>query len=237
MNNASNMNDPTGGPPLASSDESQCLSWTVDESVSFMIGLVGAVAVLFLWTAPIKGIWTGKESVRVTKSTRNVATAFPYVASVFNCLLWDMYCTSAPGKFLVPLFVNTAGLFLNASFTWCYLRFAEPSNRKNVQFQLGVFTVYSLAAIVLWAVLSVEIVGYMAAGVNALMLFGPLAASQQVIRSRSTQGLPFLPLVFTFRRRWCGSSTGCTCVGWQDFPLGAPRLRPRPRPHSRWRRV
>lgn len=193
---------PTTPPPVAAASGGaqqprQCLSWTVDETVLFFIGLVGAVAVLVLWLAPVRDIWTGRESVWATKSTARVATGFPYVAALYNCILWNLYATSRPSEFLVPIFVNTAGFLLNASFTWCYWRFSDEKNKWWIQLHLGLFFAYTCVTIALWNALDVEVVGYMAAVVNTLMLFGPLAAAKQVIATRSTQGMPFLPLLFT----------------------------------------
>jgi len=62
------------------------------------------------------------------------------------------------------------------------------------------------AAIGLWVEQdSNTIVGYFAAFVNILMLFGPLAAAGEVIRARSARGLSLLPLVMTLTASiiWC----------------------------------
>lgn len=175
----------------------QCLSWTVNETALFFLGLAGAAGALALWLSPVRDVWTGKESVWASKSTARVATGFPYVTAVYNCLLWLLYSAKNPAEFLVPIFVNFAGLLLNASFTWCFWKFSEPGMQWWVQVELAGFAVYTAIAIALWFALSIEAVGWMAVGVNALMLFSPLAAARQVVRMRSTQGMPFLPLLFT----------------------------------------
>ena len=189
---------PTTTPAKGGGNANACGSWVTDTTALFFLGLVGAAAVLVLWLSPMRDVWTGKESVWVTKSTSRIATGFPYVSSLFNCVLWLFYCTKNPAEFLVPIFVNFAGMGLNLSFTWCYWKFSEPIGRWWVQLHLGVFTAYSLLSIVLWIVLGVEAIGWAAVLVNTLMLFSPLAAAKQVIKTRSTQGMPFLPLLFTF---------------------------------------
>jgi len=181
-----------------------CPSWVVDETVLFLIGIAGALMVLLLWLAPMRDIWLGRDSVWATRSTKRVATGFPYVAAVFNCVLWNMYATSNPRHFLVPLFVNTIGFLLNVSFTWCYWRFAPPDGAWVVVMQFTAFLVFTILAVALWFAVDVEVVGYMAAIVNTLMFFGPLMAARQVIRARSTLGMPFPPLVLTL----------CTSAVW-----------------------
>src|SRR4051794_38645717 len=96
--------------------------WEIEQPTLNFIGVVGAAMTIALWLSPVQHVWTGKESVFATKSTKCVATALPYVAGFFNCLLWNMYSSSNVAHFRVPLFMNSVGLLLNLSFTQCYWR-------------------------------------------------------------------------------------------------------------------
>jgi solute carrier family 50 protein (sugar transporter) len=173
--------------------------WAVDPAVRNIIALVGSVAVTMLWLAPVRDVWRGKTSIWATKSTALVATAFGYVAGLFNCILWNMYAVTRLDNMTVPFLVNTAGFFLNLSFVVCYWMYASGKPKTDTRNQFAALFVVWLFAVFIWVSTgSNETVGYIAALVNILMLFGPLAAAGQVIKSRSTRGMPFPPLVLTF---------------------------------------
>jgi len=72
--------------------------WEADPAVTNTIALVGSVAVIGLWLAPVRDVWTSKDSVWATRSTANVATAFGYVAGLFNCVLWNSKVFFKPRK-------------------------------------------------------------------------------------------------------------------------------------------
>ena len=99
---------------------------------------------------------------------------------------------------LVPTLINAAGFVLNAVFSLLFFRFSAGAKRATfVRQSAAVGAVLLLGLVVLVAVGS-EPVGYMADGMTVLMLFAPLAAAGHVIRTRSTHGMPCMPLVFVF---------------------------------------
>jgi hypothetical protein len=63
--------------------------WVADPTLTNIIALVGSAAVILLWLSPVRDVWLSKESIWATKSTLRIATAFGYVAGLFNCVLWD----------------------------------------------------------------------------------------------------------------------------------------------------
>jgi hypothetical protein len=65
------------------------MAWDADPVISNVIALAGSVAVIMLWLAPVRDVWVGRTSIWATKSTALVATAFGYVAGLFNCILWN----------------------------------------------------------------------------------------------------------------------------------------------------
>jgi len=163
-----------------------------------MIALSGSCAVILLWLAPVRDVWVAKNSIWATKSTERIATAFGYVAGLFNCILWNMYAVTRLNDMTVPFLVNLAGFFLNLSFVVCYWMFAVGKPRRDTKIQFSVLSAVTVFASFIWITTgSNESIGYIAAIVNVLMLFGPLAAANQVIKSRSTKGMPFPPLLLT----------------------------------------
>ena len=174
-----------------------CLSWEINQVFLFFLGLVGAAISLALWMAPIQDVWTAPDSLWRSRTTKRVATPFPYIASIFNCILWSMFAMVAPSLFVVPLILNAAGLVLNTSFTACYWIVGDDNARWWIHAHIIAFTVLTAISAVLWATVSIQLVGVAAAIVNTLMLFGPLAAAKQVVKARSTKGFPFPPLVLT----------------------------------------
>jgi hypothetical protein len=197
-NNNNNNNILTATTPHPNTGQLQC-SWTYDPVYLNLLGLIGSIAGLAMYSAPVRDIWLGKHSVWGSESIERVGSAFPYISAIFNCVLWQLYAISDPKKFIVPIFLNTAGFVLNTSFTWCWYRYADVVRRRLTRIQLGSFITYLIATLFIWGVShNIEIIGYSAAVVNTIMAFSPLAVAQQVIRTRSVVGMPFLPLVLNF---------------------------------------
>jgi len=174
------------------------MSWEVDNRVANGIALLGSFTAIVMWMAPIRDVWTADYSIFKSRTTENVATAFGFVAGVFNCVLWNMFACTRLDTMLVPFIVNCIGLALNASFVFCYLAYGDSKDRRETRNQLLLMVLVTAIAIIAWVVeKDNEIVGYIAAFVNVLMLFGPLAAAGEVIRARSSKGLSLLPLLMT----------------------------------------
>jgi len=176
-------------------------AWQPNDGVGVMLEVLGSILVLLLWTAPVKDIWTGRESVFATKSTKLLASGFTYPASLSNCALWVAYGLDKFDVLLVPNLVNATGFLLNLSFVLVFYRYSEGEQRRTFLIQLVVLVFLVVVGFFILVGAGSEPVGYLAAFLNTLMLFAPLAAAGQVIRTRSTRGMPFLPLVFVFCTR------------------------------------
>jgi len=94
------------------------------------------------------------------KSTGNLVTAFPYVASLFNCILWAIYMADHAELFIVPLAVNCTGILLNASFVACYAWMAKRDQQRWVGIDLALFSLFAVVGVALGATLNMEIIGY-----------------------------------------------------------------------------
>ena len=109
-----------------------------------------------------------------------------------------MYASTRLSTMTVPIVVNTAGTLLNLSFLACYMYFANGKVLLDARRQFVSLLIVTLVAIASWIISgSNEGVGYVAMVVNVMMLYGPLAAAGEVIRTRSTSTLPLMPLVWT----------------------------------------
>jgi solute carrier family 50 protein (sugar transporter) len=174
------------------------MSWEIDLRVANGIALLGSVVSIVMWLAPVRDVWTAPYSIYKSKSTENVATGFGFVAGTFNCILWNLFACTRLDTMIVPFIVNSTGFFLNISFVICYFAYGEAKARRETRNQLLVMILVTLTAIIAWAVEGDnEVVGYFAAGVNILMLFGPLAAANQVIQARSSKGMSVIPMIMT----------------------------------------
>jgi len=167
---------------------------------------VGSATAIVMWLAPVRDVWTAPYSIFKSKSTENVATSFGFVAGTFNCVLWNMFASTRLDTMLIPFIVNSAGFLLNVSFVICYFAYGEGKQRREVRNQMAVMLLTTGLAIGGWVHEGDnEVVGYFAAFVNILMLFGPLAAANQVIRQRSSKGMSLLPMLMTLLSAtvWC----------------------------------
>jgi solute carrier family 50 protein (sugar transporter) len=174
------------------------MSWEIDPRIANGIALLGSFTAIVMWLAPVRDIWTAEYSVYRTKSTENVATGFGFVAGCFNCILWNMFASTRLETMLVPLVVNSVGLLLNSSFSLCYYCYGDRKARRETCRQLLLMLFVTALSIIFWVVENDNhIVGYFAAFVNVLMLFGPLAAAGDVIRNRSSKGMSLLPMIMT----------------------------------------
>jgi len=172
--------------------------WTIDLRVANSIASAASVLAVIMWMAPIRDVWTAPYSIFKTRSTENVISAFGFVAGTFNCILWNMFASTRLDKMMIPFIINCIGFALNVSFVLCYFCYGDGKARREVRNQMILMLFVTALSIVFWVVENDNnIVGYFAAFVNVLMLFGPLAAANEVIRNRSSKGMSLLPMVMT----------------------------------------
>jgi len=173
-------------------------SWEIDNYVANEIALAASFMTIVMWLAPVRDVWTASYSIYKTRSTDNVATGFGFVAGTFNCILWNLFSFNRLNTMLVAFILNCAGFLLNVSFVFCYFIYGSAKARRETRNQVLAMLLITAVAIAIWVgEQSNAAVGYFAAFVNVLMLFGPLAAAGEVIRARSARGLSLLPLIMT----------------------------------------
>jgi uncharacterized protein with PQ loop repeat len=187
--------------------------WSVDVNIDYGIAAGASLALIVLWLAPMWDIWIGPESVVRTKSTSNLGTALNYIGGLFSSILWVMYMSTRLAELVVPFSANFVGIALNASYVACYWHFAKDASRADIRLSFLAMLLFTTTAAAIWgATGSNDAVGYMAAAANGwfestceiptdltvvIMFAGPLGAAKQVIRTRSTHGMPLAPLCLT----------------------------------------
>lgn len=165
---------------------------------SHALGNAGIAAVLLLWTAPVYDLFLSRSSVLRLRSTKQLATGFNYIASLFSCLLWVMYTCNRTDTLMESFFVNALGLGVNATMVACYWYFARTEQRFDANVQLGFLSAAALAVGLTWLYLRDNaFVGYVAIAPNLLMYFGPFFAVSKVCRTKSTSSMPLAPVVMT----------------------------------------
>ncbi|KAH9255060.1 hypothetical protein BASA81_006819 [Batrachochytrium salamandrivorans] len=165
---------------------------------SHVLGNAGIAAVLLLWTSPIYDLFLSRSSVLRLRSTKQLATGFNYIASLFSCLLWVMYTCNRTDMLMESFFVNVLGLGVNAIMVACYWYFAQTQQRFDANVQLGFLSAAALAVGLLWLYLRDNaFVGYVAIVLNLLMYFGPFFAVKEVCKTKSTSSMPLAPVVMT----------------------------------------
>jgi solute carrier family 50 protein (sugar transporter) len=154
------------------------------------IAMVASVTVVLLWLTSVRDVFWAESSIYKQKCSKNVITAFGYVAAVVQCILWMLYGSTRLDQMTVPFIVNSFGAVLNALFVACYFHFAVDKQRSDVYYQIITLFPLIFIALALWKITgSNNIVGYIAMVVNIFMLFGPLIAAGEVIRKRSSRGM------------------------------------------------
>lgn len=199
-------------------------SWVVNPVSANAVALTGSIFTIAMWIAPVWDVWVGPESVFQTSGESIPATSLAYVAGVFTCILWLIYGSTRGEQMLTASLVNSVGLALNLSFTLCFLAFARDEKRRQIQRELVLFNLVFLIALIGWAASgSNNIVGIIAMLVNiaseslladtkttpstsqkpiltqiVTVFYGPLISVRSIIRSKTTRGLPLVPIVMQF---------------------------------------
>jgi len=187
-----------------------------------LIAWLGFFVVLGLFVSPFKDVW-GRDGIYAKRSASGIATGLPYIATMFNNMLWLMYCAARPLDFVPSLLLNFLGLCLSVSYTVCYMRFTTTSDVKLCYVYLGGGACVACAAVG-WYMLrgmadGQSGVGSIAALCNVLMFYAPLAALGEVMRTQSVAKMPFLPIVWSF---FAGSVWFTFGVYTTDAPIMVP---------------
>lgn len=160
------------------------------------LGTLGMVAILVMWSVPLYDVYIAKTSVFRLGSTEQLATAFNYIAGLFNCVLWVMYTANQQDTLYEAFLTSVLGIALNFLLVACYWYYSQNKQRQDANVQVGVLLgVVVLMGIIMLIVEDNEFVGYVAIVLDLLMYFGPLMALPVVCKTRSVSGMPLPPLL------------------------------------------
>ncbi|KAG7973636.1 hypothetical protein I3843_06G007200 [Carya illinoinensis] len=164
------------------------------ERLCLAVGVMGNVASLLLYTAPIL---TFSRVIR-KKSTEGYSCV-PYVIALLNCLLYTWYGLPAVSNmwenFLV-ISINGLGILLEISFIVIYLWFTLGGKMKVAMIVTPVIVVFCTTSII--SVFSFHdhhhrklFVGSIGLVASVAMYGSPLVVVKQVILTRSVEFMPF----------------------------------------------
>ena len=164
------------------------------------IAWLGFLVTLALFVAPYRDVW-GATGIFARRNTAHLATGLPYVASMFNSMLWLLYCGAHPSAYVPSMLLNTIGLLLNASYTACYMRYTSAVESRVCLRNVTIGACVICAAMGWYSVEGVggqAGVGKLAAMANILMFYAPLASVSEVVRTQSVLKFPLPPLITGF---------------------------------------
>eukprot|EP00270_Netrium_digitus_P002465 TRINITY_DN12792_c0_g1_i1.p1 TRINITY_DN12792_c0_g1~~TRINITY_DN12792_c0_g1_i1.p1 ORF type:complete len:267 (+),score=55.05 TRINITY_DN12792_c0_g1_i1:167-967(+) len=171
-----------------------------NKTVKLLLGIIGNVAALGLFTAPIKTILR----IIQTRDTEDFSS-LPYISALFNCLLWTFY--GLPGLMTSQIFVvtiNGLGAVLESFYIIVFLMIGN----KQVKFRTAMLTAavvgtFAAAAVgVLVGLKSIHergrIIGIFADILCVAMYGSPLGVLKLVIETKSVEYMPFFLSLNTF---------------------------------------
>ncbi|KAG9450019.1 hypothetical protein H6P81_009984 [Aristolochia fimbriata] len=158
-----------------------------------IVGYVGNATSICLYLSPLG---TFNTIIR-NKSTKEFK-ADPYLATIQSCIIWIFYALPYVLGHNIPILtINTIAIGIEAIYITIYLIYANPKQRLNVLFFLGLIMTFTalLVGLVLGLVHTktrrVYVVG-MVAVVFCLGMYGaPLTVMSTVIRTKSVKYMPF----------------------------------------------
>lgn len=134
--------------------------------------------------------------IRSQGNTQNISI-FPFIAAVINTVLWTKYGVLKEDATVI--FTNGVGIVLQVLYILIY--YLNTSDRKSVHSKL-IYTsliIYPTLGAVKFISMSsetaIQYIGLAASLATVLMYGAPLSVVAQVIRTKSTEALPF-PLSF-----------------------------------------
>ncbi|XP_030958605.1 bidirectional sugar transporter SWEET16-like [Quercus lobata] len=189
-------------------------------SLSFIIGIIGNIISVLVFTSPIKTF------LRVVKkkSTENYKV-LPYITTLLSTCLWTFYGLLKPDGLLV-LTVNGIGAVFQFIYVTLFLIYAPPDKKIKIANTVAVLNVGlpgSVTAITLLAIhdnsTQLIFVGILCAGQTIAMYASPLSSMRIVIKTKSVEYMPFSLSFFLFLNAgiWCIYS-----VLIKDFFVGVP---------------
>ncbi|KAF9669890.1 hypothetical protein SADUNF_Sadunf13G0011600 [Salix dunnii] len=144
-------------------------------SISFLIGIIGNIISLLVFTSPIKTFWR----VVKMKSTQNYKGA-PYITTLLSTSLWTFYGLLKPEILVVT--VNGAGAFFQLTYVTIFLVYATRDKKIKTASLVAILNVGFLGAVIAVTILAMHgslrttFVGVLCAALTIGMYAAPLSA-------------------------------------------------------------
>ncbi|KAL1206682.1 Bidirectional sugar transporter SWEET3 [Cardamine amara subsp. amara] len=174
----------------------------MDDKVRFTVGILGNGASLLLYTAPILTF-----SRVIKKRNTEEFSCFPYVMTLFNCLIYTWYglpIVSHLWENLPLVTINGVGILLESIFIFIYFCFASSKEKIKVGVTfVPVMVVFALTTVVSAVVLDdhhhrKSFVGSVGLVASISMYGSPLIVMKKVIETKSVEYMPFYLSFFSF---------------------------------------
>ncbi|CAH8288060.1 unnamed protein product [Eruca vesicaria subsp. sativa] len=172
------------------------------DKLRLSIGILGNGASLLLYTAPILTF----SRVFKKKSTEEFS-CFPYLMTLFNCLIYTWYglpIVSHLWENLPLVTINGLGILLQSIFIFIYFFYASPKEKVKV----GVLFVPVIFVFGIVAAISAVLfddnphrksfVGSVGLVASVSMYGSPLVVMKKVIETKSVEYMPFYLSFFSF---------------------------------------
>ncbi|XP_059313223.1 bidirectional sugar transporter SWEET17-like [Lycium ferocissimum] len=168
------------------------------ENLPFIIGVIGNIISVFMFLSPVE---TFRRIVK-NRSTEDF-DSLPYICTLLNSSLWTYYGLIRPGSYLVST-VNGFGVIVEIIYVALFLQFAHSQMRNKTAILAGVLNVtilgitLLLAQFLLHGEMRINVIGFMATGLNIIMYSSPLGVMKTVVTTKSVEYMPFLLSFFLF---------------------------------------
>ncbi|XP_062084855.1 bidirectional sugar transporter SWEET17-like [Humulus lupulus] len=167
-------------------------------SLSFIIGIIGNIISILVFTSPIKTFW----GVLKVKSTENYQ-GLPYITTLLSTSLWTFYGILNPDGLLI-MTVNGAGAIFQLIYVTIFLIYAPMDKKVKTGKLFAILDVGffgSVIVLTLFAIreeLKLTFVGILCSALTIAMYASPLTVMGLVIRMKSVDYMPFFLSFFLF---------------------------------------
>ncbi|KAF5739889.1 bidirectional sugar transporter SWEET16-like [Tripterygium wilfordii] len=190
-------------------------------SLSFIIGVIGNIISLLVFTSPIKTFW----QVVKKKSTENYR-GVPYITTLLSTCLWSFYGILKPKDGVLIVTINGAGAVLQLIYVTLFLVYAPRDKKIKTAKLVGILNIGFLGAVIAVALLAIHnfyirmtFVGVVCCGLTIGMYASPLSVMRTVMVTKSVKYMPFFLSFFLFLN---GGVWSIYAVLVRDIYLGVP---------------
>ncbi|KAK6915619.1 SWEET sugar transporter [Dillenia turbinata] len=188
-------------------------------SASFIVGIVGNIISILVFTSPIRTF-----SRIVKKKSVGNYKGLPYITTFLSTSLWTFYGLLKPGGVLIVT-VNGAGAVLQFIYVTLFMVYAPRDIKVKMLKLVLLLDVIFLGAVIVVTLLVIPkdlrltIVGVLCAILTLGMYASPLSVMTTVIRTKSVEYMPFSLSFFLFLN---AGDWSVYSVLVKDFFIGVP---------------